>query len=183
MAKAIVGVIGGSGVYHLPGLTDLREEPVATPWGDPSDSLRFGRVGDTGGVPRAPRPRPSLLAFDDQLSRQYRRAEAGRRHRHHRSFRLRIVPPRPLSWHVRDDRSVRGPHLSASSSFFGDGCVAHVSMAHPIAPLLRRRLVAAAEAENVPAATAERTSASKVRSFRRWPSRSASRRAAPTSSA
>ncbi len=35
------------------------------------------------------------------------------------------------------------------TSFFGDGCVAHVSMAHPIAPLLRRRLVAAAEAEKV----------------------------------
>ena len=45
MSKAIVGVIGGSGVYDLPGLTDLREERVATPWGDPSDSLRFGRVG------------------------------------------------------------------------------------------------------------------------------------------
>jgi 5'-methylthioadenosine phosphorylase len=36
------------------------------------------------------------------------------------------------------------------SSFFGTGCVAHVSMAHPIAPLLRRRLLAAAEAESIP---------------------------------
>ena len=36
------------------------------------------------------------------------------------------------------------------SSFFGTGCVAHVSMAHPVAPLLRRRLVAAAEAEGIP---------------------------------
>src|SRR4029077_21055500 len=35
------------------------------------------------------------------------------------------------------------------TSFFGDGCVAHVSMAHPIAPLLRRRLVAAAQAEQI----------------------------------
>ena len=35
------------------------------------------------------------------------------------------------------------------STFFGNGCVAHVSMAHPIAPLLRRRLTAAAEAENI----------------------------------
>src|SRR5258708_38012641 len=50
MSKAIVGVIGGSGVYELPGLTDLREERVATPWGDPSDSLRFGRVGQTQAV-------------------------------------------------------------------------------------------------------------------------------------
>jgi 5'-methylthioadenosine phosphorylase len=36
------------------------------------------------------------------------------------------------------------------SSFFGTGCVAHVSMAHPIAPLLRRRLLAATEAEGIP---------------------------------
>ncbi len=36
------------------------------------------------------------------------------------------------------------------STFFGTGCVAHVSMAHPIAPLLRRRLLAAAEAEGIP---------------------------------
>ena len=50
MAKAIVGVIGGSGVYHLPGLTDLREEAVSTPWGDPSDALRFGRIGVTEAV-------------------------------------------------------------------------------------------------------------------------------------
>ena len=41
-----------------------------------------------------------------------------------------------------DDRTYK-----RQTSFFGDGCVAHVSMAHPIAPLLRRRLVAAAEAE------------------------------------
>ena len=50
MAKAMVGVIGGSGVYHLPGLTDLREEKVATPWGEPSDALRFGRIGATEAV-------------------------------------------------------------------------------------------------------------------------------------
>ncbi len=50
MAKAIVGIIGGSGVYHLPGLRDLREDRVATPWGEPSDALRFGRVGATEAV-------------------------------------------------------------------------------------------------------------------------------------
>ena len=43
-----------------------------------------------------------------------------------------------------DDRTYR-----RQTSFFGDGCVAHVSMAHPIAPLLRRRLVDAAEAEKI----------------------------------
>ena len=141
MTKAIVGVIGGSGVYHLPGLTDLREEAVPTPWGEPSDALRFGRIGDDRGrLPRPARPRPPLLALDDQLPRQHRRAEARRRHRHHRALGLRLVPSRPLSRRLRPDRPVRGPDLPRESTFFGTGCVAHVSMAHPIAPLLRRRL-------------------------------------------
>ncbi|MGH6675721.1 MAG: S-methyl-5'-thioadenosine phosphorylase, partial [Xanthobacteraceae bacterium] len=39
MTKAIVGIIGGSGVYDLPSLEDLREEEVASPWGVPSDAL------------------------------------------------------------------------------------------------------------------------------------------------
>jgi len=47
MTKAVLGVIGGSGIYDLPGLTDIREERVATPWGEPSDALRFGRIGAT----------------------------------------------------------------------------------------------------------------------------------------
>ena len=50
MSKAIVGIIGGSGVYHLPGLRDEREVRVATPWGEPSDRLRFGRIGDIEAV-------------------------------------------------------------------------------------------------------------------------------------
>ncbi len=44
MGKAVIGIIGGSGVYDLPGLTDLRDEKVATPWGEPSDALRFGTI-------------------------------------------------------------------------------------------------------------------------------------------
>src|SRR5580698_9413598 len=50
MTKAIVGIIGGSGVYNLEALTDIREESVATPWGGPSDRLRFGRIGSTEAV-------------------------------------------------------------------------------------------------------------------------------------
>src|SRR6516165_9365078 len=47
MVKAVLGVIGGSGIYDLPGLTNLREERVTTPWGEPSDALRFGTIGTT----------------------------------------------------------------------------------------------------------------------------------------
>ena len=47
MTKAKVGVIGGSGVYNLQGFVASREERIETPWGEPSDALRFGRVRDT----------------------------------------------------------------------------------------------------------------------------------------
>ena len=53
------------------------------PFGEPSDEFCFGTLGGAAGrVPAAPRPRPPLPPTDDQFSRQYRRAEALRRHRH-----------------------------------------------------------------------------------------------------
>ena len=50
MTKALLGIIGGSGVYDLPGLEDVREKAVATPWGETSDLLRFGRIGGAEAV-------------------------------------------------------------------------------------------------------------------------------------
>ena len=47
MTAAVLGVIGGSGVYDLPGLEDVREEAIASPWGEPSDAVRIGRIGQT----------------------------------------------------------------------------------------------------------------------------------------
>src|SRR6478735_3142160 len=47
MTAAVLGVIGGSGVYDLPGLEDVREEAITSPWGEPSDALRIGRIGGT----------------------------------------------------------------------------------------------------------------------------------------
>ena len=44
MAAAVIGIIGGSGVYDLPGLEDVREERVVTPWGEPSDVLASSGV-------------------------------------------------------------------------------------------------------------------------------------------
>jgi 5'-methylthioadenosine phosphorylase len=151
VAKAIVGVIGGSGVYDLPGLMDLREEKVATPWGDPSDSLRFGRVGETQAVflarhGRGHRFSPSTINYRANIDALKRVgvtdiiaiSACG-------SFRVELHPGMFVMIDQLEDRT----HLR-QSSFFGTGCVAHVSMAHPIAPLLRRRLVAAAQAEGVP---------------------------------
>jgi 5'-methylthioadenosine phosphorylase len=151
MAKAIVGVIGGSGVYHLPGLKDLREQAVSTPWGDPSDALRLGRVGDTDAVflarhGRGHRFSPSSINYRANIDALKRvgvtdiiaLSACG-------SFRRELYP----GVFVMIDQFVDRTYLR-QSSFFGAGCVAHVSMAHPIAPLLRRRLFAAAEAERIP---------------------------------
>ena len=42
MQQAEIGIIGGSGLYAMPGLTDVREERVETPFGDPSDAFVLG---------------------------------------------------------------------------------------------------------------------------------------------
>ncbi len=151
MAKAIVGVIGGSGVYHLPGLKDIREKAVPTPWGDPSDSLRFGRIGDTEAVflarhGRGHRFSPSSINYRANIDALKRvgvtdiisLSACG-------SFHRELYPGVFVMIDQFEDRT-----CLRQSSFFGAGCVAHVSMAHPVAPLLRRRLLDAAEAEGIP---------------------------------
>ena len=44
MSDWVLGVIGGSGLYDIPGLTNRRWEAVASPWGEPSDELLFGEL-------------------------------------------------------------------------------------------------------------------------------------------
>ena len=46
MAKTVLGIIGGSGVYDIDGLTDTKWESVSSPWGTPSDDLLFGKLDD-----------------------------------------------------------------------------------------------------------------------------------------
>ena len=150
MPKAIVGIIGGSGVYHLPGLEDEREERVSTPWGEPSDSLRFGRIGGTEAV------------FLPRHGRGHRLAPEGINYRANidalkqvgvtdlvsvsacGSFKEALAPGTFVIADQFVDRTV-----GRVSSFFGNGCVAHVSMAHPVAPLLAARCHAAATAEGI----------------------------------
>jgi 5'-methylthioadenosine phosphorylase len=150
MTKTIVGIIGGSGVYQLDALRDAREERVATPWGEPSDSLRFGRVGATEAVflarhGRGHRLSPSGINYRANID-ALKRAGAtdiislsacG-------SFRREFYPGLFVLVDQFDDRTYR-----RETSFFGNGCVAHVSMAHPVAPRLQRRIGEAATAENI----------------------------------
>ena len=95
MTKTVLGIIGGSGVYDIPGLENARWERVKSPWGEPSDELLTGTLHGRGpGVPAAPRPRPYPVADHDQLPRQYRRAEARRRHRRDLGLGLRLAARR-----------------------------------------------------------------------------------------
>ena len=150
MTKAIVGIIGGSGVYDLEALRDPREEKVATPWGEPSDVLRFGRVGETEAVflarhGRGHRLSPSGINYRANIDALKRvgvtdivsLSACG-------SFRVEYYPGLFVLIDQFDDRTYR-----RETSFFGDGCVAHVSMAHPIAPRLQRRIADAAAAEDI----------------------------------
>ena len=150
MGKAIIGIIGGSGIYDLPGLEDMRDEHVATPWGAPSDALRFGRVGTTQAVflprhGRGHRLSPSGINYRANIDALKRAgvtdivslSACG-------SFKAELPP----GTFVLVDQMVDRTHGRASS-FFGNGCVAHVSMAHPVAPLLRARIAAAAQAEGL----------------------------------
>lgn len=150
MARPIIGIIGGSGVYNLPGLEDLREERVSTPWGEPSDTLHFGRIGDTEAVflprhGRGHRLSPSGINYRANIDALKRVgvtdivsvSACG-------SFREHLPPGLFVLVDQFVDRT-----FGRQSSFFGNGCVAHVSMAHPVAPALQDRIAAAADAEGI----------------------------------
>jgi 5'-methylthioadenosine phosphorylase len=150
MTKAIIGIMGGSGIYDLPGLEDLREEAVASPWGEPSDALRRGRIGATEVVflprhGRGHRLSPSGINYRANIDAMKRAgvtdlvsvSACG-------SFREDLAPGTFVLVDQFIDRT-----QGRASSFFGNGCVAHVSMAHPVAPRLQDRIAQAAQAEDI----------------------------------
>jgi 5'-methylthioadenosine phosphorylase len=151
MTKAVLGIIGGSGIYDLPGLEDLREQRVTTPWGEPSDVLRRGRVGATEVVflprhGRGHRLSPSDINYRANIDALKRCgvtdlvsfSACG-------SFREELCPGTFVLVDNFIDRTVR-----RVSSFFGAGCVAHVAFAHPVGPALQELVGQAADAEGIP---------------------------------
>lgn len=150
MVEAVVGIIGGSGVYDFPGLKNARRETVDTPWGAPSDPLLFGEIGDVRAVflprhGRGHRLSPSGINYRANIDAMKRVgvtdlisvSACG-------SFRTQYFPGLFLLVDQFVDRTTK-----RENSFFGDGCVAHVSMAHPVAPRLTARIAQAAKAEGV----------------------------------
>ena len=146
LSNARVGVIGGSGLYAIAGLEDEQEVEVQTPFGLPSDQLRVGRLEGVETV---------FLA----------------RHGRHHQFLPREVPYRANLWAMRSlgvrwlvsvsavgslQASIRPRDMvvpdqfidrtqQRPATFFGEGCVAHVSLADPFCSQLSQLLSDAAE--------------------------------------
>src|SRR5207245_6629950 len=148
MAEPPPGVIGGSGLYALPGLSAIERVRVETPFGGPSDEFVIGRLGGTRLVflprhGRGHRLLPSELPFCanlygmKQLGAEWVVAVSAVG-----SLREEIAPGHVVVPDQFIDRT-RGRR----STFFGGGIVAHVQFADPVCPVLSRALATAARGE------------------------------------
>jgi 5'-methylthioadenosine phosphorylase len=151
MTRAVLGIIGGSGFYDLPGLTGPRWQAVASPWGEPSDQLLFA---DIDGLPvrflprhgRGHRISPTDIDYRANIDALKRAgvtdlvsiSACG-------SFREELAPGTFVLADQFIDRT-----FARAKSFFGTGLVAHVSMADPVSPALVSEVEKAIQAEQIP---------------------------------
>ena len=150
MTKSVLGVIGGSGIYDLPGLENAQSKAAKSPWGEPSAPLLCGEIAGQPIVflsrhDKGHRLSPSDINYRANIDVLKRAgvtdlvslSACG-------SFKEELPP----GTFVLIDQFVDRTH-KRESSFFGTGCVAHVSMAHPVSPRLRIHIAEAAMAENI----------------------------------
>ena len=146
----MIGVIGGSGVYELDALEGAEWREVETPWGAPSDSVLTGTLD---GVRMAFLPRHGRGHLHSPTTVPYRAnvdalkrlgvtdlvsvSACG-------SFREEMAPGHFVVVDQFIDRT-----FAREKSFFGRGCVGHVSVAHPVCPRLSAACGDAAEAQGV----------------------------------
>ncbi|GGA95952.1 S-methyl-5'-thioadenosine phosphorylase [Allosediminivita pacifica] len=144
--QTMIGVIGGSGIYDIDGLEDAAWRAVQSPWGSPSDEILTGTLG---GVPMAFLPRhgrghvhsPSSVPYRANIDALKRLgvtdvisvSACG-------SFREEMAPGHFVVVDQFIDRT-----FAREKSFFGEGCVAHVSVAHPTCPRLGEACFTAAQ--------------------------------------
>lgn len=151
MIEPVIGIIGGSGLYEISGLEQKEWRKVETPWGDPSDELLFGRLAGVQCVflPRHGRGHPlspthlNYRANIDALKRSgvtdvLSLSAVG-------SLKESLPPGHFVIVDQFIDRS-----FARQKSFFGEGCVAHVSMADPVCPRLGDALEGAARGLGLP---------------------------------
>lgn len=150
MAQTMIGVIGGSGVYEIEGLAEATWQTVESPWGAPSDQLLTGTLD---GVPMAFLPRhgrghvhsPTTVPYRANIDALKRVgvtdvisvSACG-------SFREEMAPGHFVIVDQFIDRT-----FAREKSFFGTGCVAHVSVAHPTCPRLGAACLQAAQDQGV----------------------------------
>jgi 5'-methylthioadenosine phosphorylase len=143
----VLGVIGGSGLYDLDGLAEVRRERVATPFGEPSDEITVGRLGGEELAflarhgkghrltPTEVNSRANLWALKKLgATRVISVSAVG-------SMKEEIVPGHLVLPTQYIDRTCARPR-----SFFEDGIVAHVAFAAPVCPDLHRHLRTASAA-------------------------------------
>lgn len=150
MTETMIGVIGGSGLYEIDGLGAAEWQEVESPWGAPSDKILTGVLE---GVQMAFLPRHGRGHVHSPTSVPYRAnidafkrlgvtdvisvSACG-------SFRDDMAPGDFVIVDQFIDRT-----FAREKSFFGPGCVAHVSVAHPTCPRLGTACVEAARAEGI----------------------------------
>ena len=140
MTKTVLGIIGGSGLYDMPGLKSVHWEAVASPWGEASDQILFAEIdGLPRALPAAPRPRPQAAAVRPSTSAptSMRLKRAGVTDLVSISACGSLKEELPPGHFVLVDQFIDRT-FAREKSFFGAGCVAHVSMADPVSPLLGR---------------------------------------------
>ncbi len=148
--RTFLGVIGGSGLYDIPGLGNAKWKEVSTPWGQPSDAFL---VGELDGLP---------IAFLPRHGRGHKLSPSGINYRANIDAMKRLgvtdlvsisscgslkeeLPPGTF---VLVDQFIDRT-IAREKSFFGNGCVAHVSFADPVSPLLVGHIATAAKTENI----------------------------------
>ena len=149
--QPVIGIIGGSGLYDIDGLEDKEWRHVSTPWGEPSDQLLFSRLNGVQCVflprhGRGHRLSPSHLNYRANIDALKRSgvtdvlslSAVG-------SLKAEYPPGHFVIVDQFIDRS-----FAREKSFFGDGCVAHVSVAHPVCPRLGDALEASARELGLP---------------------------------
>ena len=147
----VLGIIGGSGLYAIEGLTDVAWRRVATPWGEASDELMFGRLGELRVVflprhGRGHRFAPTDIDYRANIDAMKRAgvtdlvsmSAVG-------SLREDLAPGTFVVVDQFIDRT-----FARAKSFFGKGMVAHVSMAEPVDRWLGDRLMQAGEGLGLP---------------------------------
>lgn len=150
MTDTVLGIIGGSGLYDLPGLQNKEYKSITSPWGEPSDELL---IGDFDGLPMVFLPRhgrghripPSEINYRANIDAMKRVgvtdlvsvSACG-------SFREELAPGSFVLVDQFIDRT-----FARKKTFFESGCVAHVPLADPVSPNLVNRLHDAAKAEEI----------------------------------